>query len=509
MLARGDHRGALDAYRRVLERAPDGPAATRVLEILVSSAAHLDEADELAGEILTRQPEAPLPLLVRAVAAAEHGDPALAADTYEQIATIARRRNEDEDVIIARLAAAEQWLRADKTDRAYRLTEQVLATMPAHAAGETARTLQTLGDRLVAKGQIAEADRIFESRLALATDAPTRDLLSIERARTRLLAPDGAPGALAALRDIPLDTASRDALELRADLGERQVSPDDAVPALDELAARARRAGDETAARRCEERVGQLQARTRLAHPEPGDDPGTPKGPRSRVPARHPLAGTDAARQAELRPRDEAAAPARAPAASAEELERLLGTNPTDVAAAETLADIYARIAEPHARAEALSSLLRRALGLTPERRKAIYASVGESAEAIGDLDRAEQAYYRAATIEAEPAQRASFLVSHARVLLARGETETAISDLEEALARVPDHAGALALLGDLAFRLQDWTRARQHLRVAGGVARRGRGDVARSCSSIAARRSRRRWARSPRPRTTSARSRS
>ena len=106
--------------------------------------------------------------------------------------------------------------------------------------------------------------------------------------------------------------------------------------------------------------------------------------------------------------------------------------------------------------------MLRRALGLTPERRKAIYASVGESAEASGDLDRAEQAYYRAATIEAEPAQRASFLVSHARVLLARGETETAISDLEEALARVPDHAGALALLGDIAFRLQDWPRARQ-----------------------------------------------
>ncbi len=444
LLARGDHRGALDAYRRVLERAPDGPAATRVLEILVSSAAHLDEADELAGEILTRQPEAPLPLLVRAVAAAEHGDPALAADTYEQIATIARRRNEDEDVIIARLAAAEQWLRADKTDRAYRLTEQVLATMPAHAAGETARTLQTLGDRLVAKGQIAEADRIFESRLALATDAPTRDLLSIERARTRLLAADGAPGALEVLRQIGLDAASRDALELRADLGERQVNLDDAVPALDELAARARRAGDETAAHGYEERVSELQARTHLAHPtDEGDTDGAA------------VAGDGAAPAA-------AGPPARASSASAEELERLLGTNPTDVAAAETLAEIYARIAEPRERAEALSNLLRRALGLTPERRKAIYASVGESAEASGDLDRAEQAYYRAATIEAEPAQRASFLVSHARVLLARGETETAIGDLEEALGRVPDHAGALALLGDIAFRMQDWPRARQ-----------------------------------------------
>src|SRR5207344_2675767 len=39
----------------------------------------------------------------------------------------------------------------------------------------------------------------------------------------------------------------------------------------------------------------------------------------------------------------------------------------------------------------------------------------------------------------------------------------TAINELEEALSRAPDHAGALALLGDLAFRLQQWPRARQH----------------------------------------------
>ena len=413
-----------------------------MLEILISSGAHLDEADHLAGEMLARQPEAPLPLLVRAVAAAERGEPALAADTYEQIATIARRRNEDEDVIVARLAAAEQWLRADKTERAYRLAEQVLATMPAHASGETARTLQVLGDRLVAKGHLPEADRIYESRMALATDGPTRDALALERARARLLAPEGAAAALAVLREIRLETAAREALDLRADLGERQVAPDDAVPALDELAARARQAGDEAAAARFDERVSQLLARTKLGHPDPADEP---------------VGGDDAVRSA-----DAASAARAVETRSAEELERVLGGNPTDAATAESLAEIYARISEPRERAEALAGLLRRALGLTPDRRKAIYASLGESAEASGDLDRAEQAYWRAATIEAEPAARASFLVSHARVLLARGETETAISELEEALARVPDHAGALALLGDLAFRLQDWTRARQ-----------------------------------------------
>jgi tetratricopeptide (TPR) repeat protein len=471
LLARGDHRGALDAYRRALKRQPDGPAVTRVLEVLVSSAAHLEEADELASEILTRQSDEPLPLLVRAVAAAERGDPALAADTYEQIATIERRRNEDEDVVIARLAAAEQWLRAEKTDRARRLADQVLATMPAHASGETARLLQILGDRLVARGELAEADQVYESRLALATDRPTRDALAIERSRARLLAPDGVPGALAVLGAIPFDTASREALELRADLGERQVSPDDAVPALDELVARARRAGDEEAARRFEERASQLLARVdSTLGPSEGPRPPALRSDGGAVSARLDLESNapDAPsilESASVPPSASASASASAPpsaSADAEDLERLLLTNPTDAAAAESLAEIYARIGEPRERADALSSLLRRALGLSPDRRKAIYASLGESAEASGDLDRAEQAYWRAATIEAEPALRASFLVSHARVLLARGEAETAIGELEEALARVPDHAGALALLGDLAFRGQDWRRARQ-----------------------------------------------
>ncbi|HVR02225.1 MAG TPA: tetratricopeptide repeat protein, partial [Polyangia bacterium] len=136
--------------------------------------------------------------------------------------------------------------------------------------------------------------------------------------------------------------------------------------------------------------------------------------------------------------------------------------DPSDAAAAEELAVLYAQIPEPRERAEALAGLLLRAVGLPPDRRKAIYAVLGESAEASGDLERAEQAYWRAATIEAEPALRANYLVSHARVLLARGEVQTAMSELEEAIARVPHHAGALALLADLTFRTKEWTRARQ-----------------------------------------------
>ena len=56
----------------------------------------------------------------------------------------------------------------------------------------------------------------------------------------------------------------------------------------------------------------------------------------------------------------------------------------------------------------------------------AAHAAAGLTAEAGGDLERAEQAYWRAASIEAEPALRANYLVAHARVLLARGDMQRA-----------------------------------------------------------------------------------
>jgi tetratricopeptide (TPR) repeat protein len=92
----------------------------------------------------------------------------------------------------------------------------------------------------------------------------------------------------------------------------------------------------------------------------------------------------------------------------------------------------------------------------------AAHAAVGKTAEAGGDLERAEQAYWRAASIEAEPALRANYLVAHARVLLARGDVETARGQLESARARAPGHLGASALLAELSYRTQDWTRAHE-----------------------------------------------
>ena len=53
-------------------------------------------------------------------------------------------------------------------------------------------------------------------------------------------------------------------------------------------------------------------------------------------------------------------------------------------------------------------------------------------------------------------------LASHARMLLARGELATAVSELESALESAPQHAGALALLADISFRTQNWSAARE-----------------------------------------------
>jgi tetratricopeptide (TPR) repeat protein len=441
LLARGEVAAALGAYRQMLQAAPDDTVArSRALEILISSPSSLAEADQVARALLTRAPEHRRAMIARAVSAAERGDAQDAAERYEQIATLADRHGEHEDAVAAWLAATDQWLRAQQALRARPLIDRLLATWPGREKGPLARVLESFGRVLVDRGELGEADRVLEARMAIAPDDADAAAVAAERARIRLLGPGGPAAALDVLRDMTIAAAPEDALVLRADLGEREERADDAIPALDELAARARRAADPFRAKRMEDRSRALARRAVT-------------GPTAPLAAAAPGAtAADALRDDGGALRGDA---------TAEALEEMLLANPTDAGTAEELAAIYARIADPHERAEALSSLLLRALGLSSDRRKALYADVGESAEAVGDLERAEQAYWRAAAIEAQPEERARFLVSHARVLLARGEIHTAISELEEALGGVPDHAGALALLGDLAFRIQDWPRAR------------------------------------------------
>jgi tetratricopeptide (TPR) repeat protein len=389
----GDDGTAEREAARALAAAPDNPGALDLLiDLLEAQGRHGALADALARRIATDL------------------GPAARAD-------LARRRAHALERAGRPVAAAALWRALAEHDPAALPALQRLAdAVRASGDGEMLfAVLEPLGDALIATGDLVTAEQILAARAQLVSDPVTAGALATERARLRLMLPDGVDGAVAVLRAMPPACLPEEGLVLQADLGERRDSLDEALPALEELLSRAREAAHGPAIQELEARIVDLTRRLGAQLP-----------------------------------------------ATVEELERMLAADPTDAAAAEELAVIYAQIADPRERAEALSGLLRRALGLPPDRRKAIYAVLGESAEASGDLEGAEQAYWRAATIEAEPALRANYLVSHARVLLARGEEQTAMSELEEAIARLPHHAGALALLADLTYRTQDWTRARQ-----------------------------------------------
>ncbi|HSZ83627.1 MAG TPA: tetratricopeptide repeat protein, partial [Polyangia bacterium] len=436
---RGDAAAAVALYGRLAATEADDPRPTPELRAethvrlgtLARRAGDDGTAEREADRALAALPAHPaaLDLLIDLLEAhARHGE--LADALARRIATdlgtaaraeLARRRAHALERAGRTVEAAALWRGLVEHDAAAlpslrRLADAVRA---ADDRGTLFAVLGPLGEALVATGDLSAAEQILAARVQLADDPAVAGALATERARLRLMLPEGhghgIEGALEALCELPPAALPEEGLVLRADLGERVNSLDDALPALEELLGRARAAAHGPATAEFEARITDLLARL-------GEQP--PRG--------------------------------------VDELERVLATDPTDVAAAEELAVVYAQIGDPRERAEALSGLLRRALGLPPDRRKAIYAVLGESAEASGDFERAEQAYWRAATIEAEPALRANYLVSHARVLLARGEVQTAMSELEDAIARVPHHAGALALLADLTFRTQDWTRARQ-----------------------------------------------
>ena len=74
----------------------------------------------------------------------------------------------------------------------------------------------------------------------------------------------------------------------------------------------------------------------------------------------------------------------------------------------------------------------------------------------------AQQQYWRSAGVESEPVLRANSLVAKARVSLSRAEIAAATDDLEQALVAAPQHPGALVLLAEIAYRKQDWPRARE-----------------------------------------------
>jgi tetratricopeptide (TPR) repeat protein len=319
-------------------------------------------------------PDSPEALEGLEAVALDAGDHARLADILERKLEVAARGPVEKKEILVRLADIYDGP-LSRPDRARATHERALAMDPDFAASRLwlGRDAWVRGDVTGAARDIARALETAPGGAVaidlLGNDESLSALVATERARLRLAGTSGAAGALDVLRAIPTAKLSDEGLVLLADLGERERQLADALPALEELRARARAAKHATE---------ELDARIRSLSGAP---------PEREVP-------------------------------TIQDLERQVSSNPSD------------------------------------------YAAVGESAEASGDLERAEQAYWRAAQTEAEPARRANYLCAHARVLLARGELKEAFGELTAALDLAPRHVGALALLADLCFRTQDWERA-------------------------------------------------
>jgi tetratricopeptide (TPR) repeat protein len=151
-----------------------------------------------------------------------------------------------------------------------------------------------------------------------------------------------------------------------------------------------------------------------------------------------------------------------AAALAAEARHRLTEAAAASGAAAEGLVLWHGRHEDVRARNQAWADLLARGVPLAPATHGRVLQALAEQAAEDGDLPGALERYEEALGLETPPQQRADLLVGHARVLLMQRLVPDAVVDLAEALSLVPDHAGALALRAEIAFRAGDWSEARR-----------------------------------------------
>lgn len=291
------------------------------------------------------------------------------------------------------------------TERAEAILRRLadLGPLPAHA-------LDLRYGLLLDHGGFAEAAKVFAERLAQ-TPADEVPAFVLSRVRGCLAKPDGLRPALALLQSFAIEALGEEAVNLRIELAERAGDALDAVHGLESL--------------------------------------------RERAPVSERAAST-------RRLVDLVSRPSSAPALSIAVLERLQAEAPDDLAVAEALFEAYGRMDDREARNRAWQALLAKVPGLPDDCRARLQIALSEAAERDGDLQGAEAMLETATRLAASGPSRAERLVVHARLLAARGELERAQADLDEALSARPDSASALALAGDLAYRAQDWERARK-----------------------------------------------
>ena len=293
----------------------------------------------------------------------------------------------------------------DGRPRALAILRQLLERAP-----DATAVLDALHTLLIENGEFTEAIPILAKRLAVTAEEDQPPLL-LGRARLCQAQVEGSRPALHILQALPVEKLDDEALLLRADLDEQSGEILDAISCLQRL--RMRASGD---------RRPELTKRLTEV-------------------LLQPMVAKDVAISA---------------------LEKLQAEVPDNLIVAKALFEAYGRLDDIVVRNRAWQDLLAKVPALPDLYRARLQVALSEVAERDGDLQMAEQMLGKAAELDHSPRSRVDQLVVHARLLLARGEIQQAQDELDEALSMNADSASALALVADLAYRAQEWERARQ-----------------------------------------------
>ena len=288
--------------------------------------------------------------------------------------------------------------------RAEPILRRLLSKQP-----DSPKLLEALDTLLVDQDAFEEAGKVFAQRLALASEGGVTSLL-IGRARLCAARPEGMRPALNVLQVLRPEELDDEALTVRAEMAEKAGNVRDAALCLEHLRARASEEPRAALTRRLVEVVSQ-----------PGLEP------------------------------DETVVL----------LENLLAEMPDNLHVAKALFEAYARLDDVAVRNQAWQELLVKEPALPDFYRARLQMALAEAAEQAGDLVAAEELVEKAVRLDRSPKARAEQLVLHARLLLVRGEDGKAEELVVEAVALNPEFPGAIALVAELAYRAQDWEKAR------------------------------------------------
>ena len=394
---------------QALEEGPARVAVTHALAEVLESIGKLDEAEAACRRLLEQTPDD------------VHG--------LERLAAICRQQSRSDELValLDRLWAALEGqagpagldseavglelagLLSQKDDG----RAQAEAILRRLADLNSRPALEALSALLAKKGALDEADALLLARVDSETDGAAAASLLVERARLHLARPEGQGPALVLLQSVGGAVLPDDALALRADLAEK--------------------AGDTIDALACWQRLRTLRKDNRAARDEVDR--------RLAALVVRPTVSTETARAM---------------------LEELHDANPSDGALAESLFDVYGRLQNIEERNRAWAALLERVPGLPASCHARWHLARAEGAEQGGNTALAEEELARATALDSGTEVRAGQLTVQARLVAGRGQLDDARALLAEALALSPDHGGALVAQADLAYRAQEWDKARK-----------------------------------------------